>query len=273
MKATPIAFAMLIVSPLCIAQSSSTQMSARALGMGYASGCSADEWSLFNNIGGLSGVTQTTAAFTYNAVPSFKPFNRTAALVATPLSFGVVGAGVYRFGDDVYNEHMLSVGFSNAFGLASLGAKATYVQYNITGFGTKGVVSVSFGGIATLTSRLSVGAYITNLTQPLLSTTDNERLPTVITAGVAFKASDNTSVTTELQKDLDYALLWKTGLECRVHKKVFARTGFNLHPNAAFAGLGFRPKRFALDYAFQYTGTFGAHHEATVAYRVNSKQP
>jgi len=247
-------------------------MGAPAAGCAYASSCTRDEWSLFNNVGGLTDVKKATVAFTYNAVPSFKLFNRMAAAATLPVRSGVAGVGVYRLGNDLYNEQLLTAGFSNALGLASLGLRINYVQYSAAGFGTKGAFSLSFGGIATLTPALSLGAHIINLNQPVLSQTDQERLPTIVCAGICLKASEEARITTEVEKDLDYPLLWKTGIEYRFQKKVFFRTGFALHPNAGFFGLGFKPKTLSVDYAFQYTGSRGAHHEATVSYAFNKKQ-
>jgi hypothetical protein len=78
---------------------------------------------------------------------------------------GVTSVGAFRFGDDLYNEQMVSLGFGNKFGIASLGVKANYIQYQADGFGTYGAVSIDFGGLAELTDQLSIGAYITNLNQ------------------------------------------------------------------------------------------------------------
>ncbi|SHG75834.1 hypothetical protein SAMN04488109_1711 [Chryseolinea serpens] len=272
MKTLSFVISLFLWRPLLFAQSSPVLMGAPAAGCAYASSCTRDEWALFNNVAGLADVKNTTAAFTYNAVPSFKLFNRMAAAVAVPVRFGVAGVGVYRLGNDLYNEQLLTAGFSNTFGLASLGIRVNYVQYNAAGFGTKGAFSLSFGGIATLTPALSVGAHIINLNQPVLSKADGERLPTVVCAGIGLKVAPQTRITTEVEKDLDYPLLWKTGLEYRFQKKVFFRTGFAFHPNAGFFGFGFKPKTLSIDYAFQYTGSRGAHHEATVAYVFNRKQ-
>src|SRR5690242_15738701 len=85
------------------AQSVSTLMGARAQGMAYASSCLQDEWAVFNNIGGLSAVDHTAAAFTYLSYPGFKSFNRMAMVAALPTDYGVAGLGVFRFGDDLYN--------------------------------------------------------------------------------------------------------------------------------------------------------------------------
>jgi hypothetical protein len=251
------------------AQSSSIFSGARANGLGFASSCLEDEWSIFNNIAGLAKVDQVSAAFTYDAQPSFKPFNKAAAIFAMPLKFGVAGVGIFHFGDKLYNEQILTAGFSNTFGLASLGIKVNYIQYYADGFGRKGVISISFGGIARLTENLSLGAHIVNLNQPTISTSENEKLPTTLVIGVGFKLSSKTYLTTEIEKDFDYAATWKTGFEYQLNKKFTFRTAFNVNPHAGFFGFGFRPRKFKLDYAYQHHFTFGARHQATVGYIFN----
>lgn len=241
-------------------------MGAKANAMGNATSCVADEWSLFGNTGGLSKVEKPVGSFSYHAIPSFKSFNRISAVFAIPLKFGVAGAGIFRLGDDLYNEHVASLAFGNTFGLASLGLKINYIQYHAEGFGSKGVVSLGFGGIARLTPHLHVGTYITNLNQPVISSIDGERLPTRITAGLSILPGEKITVASEIEKDLEHSVLWKTGLEYRVNKKFSARTGFNANPDAAFGGFGFKASKFILDYAFQYQEFTGASHQATVTY-------
>jgi hypothetical protein len=217
-------------------------------------------------------VQDPRVSFAYNAIPSFKPFNRTATVFAIPLKFGVAAAGLFRFGDDLYNEQVASIVFANTFALASIGIKVNYIQYHSTSYGTKGVVTVSFGGIARITPHLLAATYITNLNQPVLSSTDDERLPTRITAGLSVLPSEKVTVTSEIEKDLTHSVLWKTGLEYRVNKKFSARTGFNINPDAVFAGTSFNTARFVLEYAFQYHEFTAASHQATVTYRFKEKK-
>jgi len=253
------------------AQSSSTLMGARAEGLGYTSACLTDEWSLFNNIGGLSAVKNATAAFTYQARPGITAFNSMAAVMAVPLSYGVAGAGIFRFGDNLYNEQILTAGYSSTFGLASLGIKANYIQYNAEGYGRKGIASLSAGGIAKLTPVFSIGAHIININQPKL-TDDGERLPTTLIAGIAFTPSEKLLITTEIQKDLEYSAAVKAGLEYQPYKKITFRTGVNVNPGAGYIGIGFKPGKFILDYAFMHATDLGASHQATVSYRLNGKR-
>jgi len=247
-------------------------MGARANGIGYAASGLADSWSLFGNVGGLAAVESVTGAFSYHAHPSFRPFDRMAAVVAVPVKPGVAGVGVFRFGDDLYSEQVARLGFASQVGIASLGVQASYVQYTAEGFGTRGAVTLGLGGITRLTPWLSVGVSITSLSQPVISDDTQERVPAVLTAGLALRPSALVLVVTEIEKDLDYAPTWRTGLEYTAHKKFTARTGFMLHPQAAFLGFGFKGTVLTLDYALQFQQVPGVSHQATVGYRLRKKK-
>ncbi len=136
----------------------------------------------------------------------------------------------------------------------------------------KGVFSISFGGIANLTEQLSVGAHITNVAQPKLSERTGERVPTILSAGLSFKPHQRLLIVTEAEKDLDYDLTWKSGIEYSPFKKFSFRTGFNLDPDAWFVGSGFKNTKFNLDYAFAYHAYIGSHHQASVTYHFQSKK-
>ncbi|MBT1705479.1 hypothetical protein [Chryseosolibacter indicus] len=247
-------------------------MGARAAGMAYASSCLKDEWSIFNNVGGLSSAKETTVAFTYDVSPAFPTFNRMAALIASPFKVGTFGLGAFKFGDDLYNEQILSTAFSNKLGIASLGISANYIQYATLGFGNKSVFSLSFGGIASLTPMLDVGAHIQNINQPVISEdSEEERLPTRLTIGLAFKPSSKLLISSEIEKQLDLQAIWKTGVEYQFNKKFFCRTGFNIDPDAAFLGVGFMPEKLSLNYAMEYNIRLGISHQASVSYKFKKR--
>lgn len=257
--------AALFCSASTLAQSVSPQIGARANGIGYTSAALFDVWGLFNNPAATAQQKQITTGFTYDLHPSLAGANRTAAVVDIPFGFGVTGIGAYRFGDDLYNEHVLSIGFASKFGLASLGAQVNYVQYAATGFGNKGLVSVNLGGIAELTPQLSVGAYVVNVNQPALS--GDEKLPTRLVAGAAFKPSDKIFIAVEVDKDLDFDPVWKMGIEYFIHKKFAIRTGYNVNPNTGFFGLGFKTRKIMIDYAVQYNVLLKMSQQASVAFQ------
>lgn len=257
---------MLLIPGVLAAQSIPPLAGASAQAIGYAVSCTQDAWSVFNNIGGLAGVKHVTTAFSYETMPHFRFGDRMAAVFVMPVKTGAMGFGLYRFGDDLYHEQIMTAGYSNVLGLASLGIRINILQYYADGFGNKHLVTIHFGGRAELTSGLYVGAYIINIHQPVISATSGERVPTLLSAGIACKPSSNVFFTSEVEKDLEYDLTWKTGIEYRAHRRIFFRTGFNIPPDAGFIGFGFKTGRYQIDYAMQYSFTTGMKHQASITY-------
>jgi hypothetical protein len=253
-----------------IAQSSYSLIGARANGTGYTTSCMDDGWSIFNNTAGLAGVKNVQGGLTYDLMHGFSSFNRIAAFVAAPVKIGTLATGVFRFGDDLYNEQIINLGFANTFGLTSLGGKLQYIQYNAEGFGQRSVLTFSAGGIAKLTPWLSVGAHIINIFQPAI--TEEENVPTTLVGGISLKASEQINTLIEVEKDIDYKPTLKAGIEYTVHKKFIARSGINLNPQAMFFGFGFRPKHFQFDYAFSYLPDSASRQQVSVCYQLADKK-
>ena len=243
-------------------------MGARAEGMGNASACLSDVWSINNNIAGLAKTRVGSTGFSIHAIPTAPFLNRMAAVFSFPIKSGAAGFGVFRFGDALYNEHVLSFGFAHSFGLASLGGKVNYLQYHASGLGSSTAVTVSFGGIATLTPHLLFGAHIHNINQPVINSLTEERVPTQVYAGMSFIPTSKLILAAEIEKDLEHHATIKSGLEYQPLKKVSFRTGMNLHPESAFFGFGFKNVKLQADYAIQLNYTLGIAHHATVSYRL-----
>ncbi|MFY0651754.1 MAG: hypothetical protein JXQ96_06955 [Cyclobacteriaceae bacterium] len=242
-------------------------LGARANAMGNASVTLADGWSMFNNIGGLARVENTMAFFTYQNKYGIPEFKTMGGGFAKPLLNGVAGVGVFRFGGDFYNEQKINLGFSNQFGFTSLGLNVNYLQYNIEGQGSKGMVMLDFGGLATITEQLVFGAQITNINQAELSSFSGEKVPTVMTAGLSYRPSEGLMLNAEVEKDLDFDAYFKIGLEYEVIEKLTIRTGLVTEPFESAFGIGFAPSAFDADYAFRNNPNLGDIHELSITYR------
>jgi hypothetical protein len=252
------------------AQSVSTLMGARANGIGYASAALFDGFAMLNNVAGMAKLTQPVGIAAFHHAAALPAANRAAFAFSAPVKAGVVGLGMFRFGDNVYSESVVSAGLSNQFGLAALGVKVNYIQYRAEGFGTKGVFTIGMGGIAELTKELSIGAYITNINRPKISE-DGDKIPGLLNACIAFTPTEKILIAAEIQKDLDFETTWKAGLEYTFHPKFFARTGFNLKPNASFFGFGFKTSQLNLDYSFQYSALLQFSHQASAAFNIGKR--
>ncbi len=119
----------IFISNISFSQGTNTLMGANIAGMAYASSTTADAWSLFNNVAGLAQVDHVKSSFAYEVRPSLIGASRMAAAISAPSKIATFGIGIFRFGDDIYNEHQLSIGAANQIGNTSLGAKINYTQY------------------------------------------------------------------------------------------------------------------------------------------------
>lgn len=261
-------FIILISGNELFSQSVSTQLGSRAAAMGYATSGSKDTWSLFNNPGGIATIQQLSAGAAYEVQARLKYANRMGAVFYMPAQWGTSAIGMFRFGDDLYNEQVFTLGFGNELGITSLGFKINYIQYQAAGFGTSRSASIDLGGITRLSEKLLIGAYINNLTQSKIGT-DKELLSTRLTAGFTYQPEKNITIASELTKELHYETTWRTGIEYSFQQKVFFRTGFNLHPNAGFFGLGIHKKKLLADYAMQFNTWKGASHQVSVVYLIH----
>jgi len=149
--------------------------------------------------------------------------------------------------------------------------KVNYVQYRAAGLDTRTALSVSFGGISTLTPVLRVGAHIVNINQPVVNDLTREKMATRLIVGLAYQPSDKLILSGEIEKDLAFPSTLKAGLEYHPLDKVAFRTGFHLHPQAGFFGLGFEARKFLLEYAIAFGELPGMSHQATVTYKFRKR--
>jgi hypothetical protein len=231
---------------------------------------STDEWSLWRNPAGLSSIDQSAISFGVRRAPGINTLTR-SIVVAHNMQAGTVAAGVSAFGDDVYNEQAISLGYANHIGLAAVGIRADVIQLRIDGNPTMRTVGITIGAIANLTPRLSVGLCARNVNLPEWAR--GQPLPVILNSGISFRPSESFLVAAEVEKNTDFDPTLKGAVEYSLRRRlVFMRTGFNLFPNAAFGGIGLRTWRLGFDYALRFGYLPGYSHQLSVALRVNKRK-
>lgn len=241
-------------------------MGARNAAMGGATTTLGDQWSLFNNIGAM-GLIEGDHAFTsYQNRFNVAEFQTVGAGFIHDFGGLVGGVGFYRFGDEFFSEQRVNLAFGHKLDRVSLGVSVDYLQYNIATVGSKGSMVIEFGGVAEITEKIQFGAHIFNVNQANLVKETNEKIPTVMKAGLSFLPTEGLIINVETEKDLDYDEVFRVGLEYQIVENFFIRTGLSTEPfNGAF-GVGFRPKRFQVDYAFSNDSNLGSVHEVSLSY-------
>ena len=266
---------------------------ARAASLGNASVALAGEvWSMGNNVAGLGGIQQPavgfyaenryfSAALNVGALTIALPLGRTlgvpsadgsgpmlaaAAPAQTWVRNGVVAFEAQRFGGQLYNETRVGAGYGYRFGQISLGARVDVLQVSIEGLGSRRVVLGTMGGqIEVVPQRLTFGASLYNLSQTKLASYQDERVPTVLKAGLAYRPSSQVLLVVETEKDVEREANFKAGLEYRPVPVLAARLGLATLTEQASAGIGVLAGPFQIDYAAAFQQALGFSQHLSVS--------
>ena len=256
----------------CFAQFGQIEAGARTYGMGRTSLTVSDSWAVFNNVAALSDVKGTEGFLGYSNRFTLSGLH-TLQAGATFDSFfnGKMGVGVTRFGDDLYNEHRLAIGYSHKINTMSIGIQANYLQTSIQGYGTRRNFALEMGGLAQLSEKLFLGMHIFNINQAKVSDFEDERIPTIMRIGISFRPVEKVMVNIETEKDTEYPASFKAGLEYQAiewnERKVFIRTGITTAEFLAHFGIGYYKRNFGVDYAFTTLPQVGYSHHVGLVYR------
>ncbi len=249
------------------AQSIDGGFGARSKALGDASTTITDTWAIFNNVGGISGVKKGSVGFGFNHYFDVDGFNSVAVGMVQPTRYGSIGVSALRFGDDLYNEQLYSMGFGNKIGFVRLGFRANYYQIHVAEYGTANGFLMDFGGIVELTPQWSFGASVSNFTASSLSDLDNAALPVVMKVGISYMPNEKVTLLADLVKDVEFDPEIRAGLEYWINHKLALRTGLNSHPFSGFAGFGLKLKQFEVDYAVCSHQFLGFNHQLSVNFQ------
>lgn len=253
------------------AQSIYAPVSSRVIGMGNASVTMEGYWASFQNTAGITTTESLEVGATYENRFGMPGLDLMAAGITGKLPFGHASINVFRFGDEIYNEHKISLGYATKLGIIKLGGRVNYLQYQVQDFGNQRAYSIDFGGIATITPQLVVGAQALNITQSNLMTEEQQRVPTLLKLGVSYRPRDYFMLNAEIEKDILKPTMLKLGAEYNFLKKFYLRTGVNSDSFQSFYGLGFKYINFQWDYALSNHAELGFSHSISMHYKLRRK--
>lgn len=239
--------------------------------MGNANTTLTDEWSVLNNVGGISAIGSGSVFFGYQRYFDIEGFDRVGAGIIQPMKFGNIGFSALRFGDNLLSEQVFSAAFGNKIGFVRLGIRGSYYQMRIDEFGTASAFMLDVGGIVEMIPNLTFGAYISNITAARLNNEEKSRLPVLMKIGISYKPTTSITLNLDIHKEVVHDPILKIGMEYRFIEKLYMRTGINANPFKAFFGVGFEWDRFSLDYTIVSHEFLGLSHQASVVFRYQKK--
>lgn len=197
-----------------------------------------------------------------------------AVAAADAPRYGVLGLTAQRFGGKLYSEQRLGLGYGYRLGTVRLGARAEMLQTSLESLGSRRVLVASLGGQADIIPRkLTFGATLYNLTQARLARYQEERVPTVLRAGLAWRASEKVLLLTETEKDVEQDADFKAGLEYQPLPVLALRAGLSSLTTQLTGGVGVQAGRLRVDYAAGWHETLGLSQQLSVTWQRAPKQP
>lgn len=277
-----------LAGPACAQGNGPGVRGARAAALGNASvALDGDAWAAANNPAGLGSLARPTVGFYAQNRYFSAALNVGAAVVALPLGAppapgaeaaeepgaapaararrGVVALEAQRFGGALYNETRVGAGYGYRLGQISVGGRVEMLQISIEGLGSRRVALASLGGqIEVLPNKLTLGVYGYNLGQARLASYQDERVPTVLRAGLAYRPTAQVLLALETEKDVERPANFKAGVEYRPVGALAARVGVASLSEEISAGLGVRLRDFGLDYAAAFQAVLGFSQHLSV---------
>lgn len=238
-------------------------------GLGGISSIDTGDWSIFNNPAGLASIENLSGVIGYQTILNFSPFNTVSAAFNTPTSFGNMGIGIFKFGDDLFNSQMASIGLAQTVGIVNFGIKVSLLQINIEGFGKSTLPNFEIGALTDLSPQITIGTYIYNVTQSTLATDAPETIPTIVRLSIDYHPNEQFNLYTELEKDIALDPDLKIGISYRLIKPLALRTGISVMSNRHSFGAGLVLKYFDVDYAIRRSLGIGATHNLGLIFRLN----
>lgn len=241
-----------------------------AAGLGFASVSRSGRVGIWDNPAGLIGLRNQQILCGYeNRYGLSNGLNVIQAGFVQPVGASTGAISIYRFGDDLYSQHKLSLSMGHQIGQFRGGFRLNQHQFSMEGADTRYSTALDFGVIASLSEEFAVGVQISNLTRARVSGQTGERSPTVLRVGFDYRPDKHISLLGELTYELDYSPVVKLGLEYEPLKFIAFRSGMNTGEyTQLFAGLGLQHRVVQFDYAFEIHPVLGISQHFGLAYQL-----
>ncbi|MFI5150875.1 MAG: hypothetical protein ACHQRM_14155 [Bacteroidia bacterium] len=224
---------------------------ARSLGLGGASVCITDLWSLSNNPAGLGFIKSTEAGTWYENRFLVQALQSTAFGIAVPSKHGSFGLLLSGFGYESYSENTAGFAYSKALGKKlSGGVRLDYRRTSIAeGYGASNEIIATIGLLARIQPTLYLGAELYNPARTRLIPGKEERIPALLKVGLMYMLSPHVKLCLETQKNTITNPDFMFGIEYEPSSLFMFRAGITSLPSSCSMGAGLRYHNLKFDFA------------------------
>ncbi|NNC82435.1 MAG: hypothetical protein HKN79_02580 [Flavobacteriales bacterium] len=247
---------------------------AQSMAMGNNSVMLTGLWSGFNNQAGLVGLTDLHAGVYYHNLFSVGGLADQGFIVAYGDGQRSVAINVSTFGQEVFSDDRFGLAYGMKLGeKLDMGIQLNYHSKRIQfdEYGSHSTLTAEIGLISHLTDDFDLAFHLFNPWQSTLLKNElvDERIPTVMSIGGAYRFSDKVQLVSEVTKDLDMPTVLRAGIEYRVVEVVYLRGGISTEPTLSSFGAGVDWNALRFDVAASYHHVLGYSTQLSLSYRFN----
>lgn len=238
----------------------------RSLG-GAAIGLANEAWAIAYNPSGIAQLSAAEVSLFYSPNPfGISELRQMSVAGALPTELGSFGLFARQFGFDLYKEFNLAVCYSTEVSNVFVGLAVNYHSVSIARYGSAGTVGIDVGLLIPILENVRWGLAARNVNAPKIGSS-GERLPQLFTGGLLYEPVRRLGITFDVQKEIDFPLAAKLGVEYWIVDEMALRIGAADQPAAYAGGIGIRYAFFQVDYAFHTHQDLGISHHASITLR------
>ncbi len=237
--------------------------------MGNASVTSNDVWAFHNNPGALGDLDQFSIGVSYENRFLLKELQSQGVAVAIPLKVGVISFGGQTFGYRNYRTYRGGLGYSMRLSeMFYAGVQLNYQGLTLSSnYGSAHSVSGEAGILAKFTDNWKMGMSVVNLGRARLSDFEDDRFSTIMRLGTSYNFSKKVEVAIEVEKDLDYFMRFRAGVEYQPVDKFYIRGGVQTTPVELSFGVGYHMSFLHIDVGTAYHQVLGWSPNVSLVYQ------
>lgn len=246
-----------------------TPFGGRAAAMGTTTVMLNDFWSGINNQASLAYYKSMAAGIYYENRFLLKELSLKGAAFVLPTKSGTFSMSNSYFGYRLFYQNKLGVSYSIPFGKNfAAGIQLDWLSLHLgENYGNKNALTFEVGLLGKISEHLQAGVHIFNPTNTKLSDYQNERIPTVINAGLAYDFSGKVLLCAEAEKNVYERMNIKAGIEYHFVSLAYLRAGISTQPSLATFGIGLDIKKFKIDIAGSVHQMLGFSPQISLVYQ------
>ena len=255
-----ILFLLLICSPFNLfAQSwNNINYGGRSLGIGNAAVALRGIDAAFSNQAGLAWIDLPSAIFyAGNRYTQVALFEFGAAFVSPIKNTGQFGISLHYFGEDGFNNQHIGLNYARLlFDKLAIGIQFDLLNTSIDQYGNRFAFTAEIGVLAEIFDHFFLGFHA--YSPVAVELVPEESIPSVYNLGFSYTLSSWVNIYGSIEKNIDFPLSYKFGIEYNLHEKITVRGGFNTKPSKWTFGLGYHfSEQFRIDAGGTYHTQLG----------------